>query len=110
MAKSKNKQAVEVQTKFEPDLHHRPVSTGHSRNMEPMVFLIYSGSLVRRHRPPRAVTIDFGPPDSSDTVDAYPQSGMGYPGVLPPLTTFRTVGHVIASIGLAMVIAVLAFC
>ena len=27
---------------------------------------------------------------------------MGYPRVLPPLTTFRTFGHVIASIGLTM--------
>jgi len=51
----------------------------------------------------------WSPTDSSDTVDTYPQIGMGRPGVVPPLSIFRTLGRVIASIGIAVVVAVLAF-
>ena len=48
--------------------------------------------------------------DSNVTLGPFPQIGEGYPCVLPPLSVFRTLGRVIVSIGIAIVVAVIAFC
>ena len=53
---------------------------------------------------PRATT------DSNDTFGPYPHIGLSCPGILPPLTAFTTLGRVIASIGIAIIVVFFAFC
>lgn len=71
---------------------------------------IGDGSVYKTLRPSTRTDGPWPTTDSNDTLGSFPQIGLSSPCVLPPLAAFRTLGRVIVSIGVVVVIAVIAFC
>lgn len=69
-----------------------------------------NGSVYKTLRPSISTDAPRATTDSNDTLGPYPQIGLSCPGILPPLSAFTTLGRVIASIGIAIIVVFFAFC